>query len=261
MDGSTIPMTYQRKHTQGRHAEEDHSGPVRSVSTSASSTRSFEPGEQSTPTSTAAATNTAPVGSRMSEISPSLKAVAFGRNYFYSLGGTTPTLRKESDASDKDEKEEQQISRRHSHTTTLRYEWDVPFWAKESASKQPRSKIISLRNGRNANNKSNDRSSGESGEQTGVIQAVATAQSTLFLTFAGKVYQTGTLHGQVSVHPTALAIPLPIPCVELAAGRHFCLARMQGGIAVCSWGAGHFGQLVSRYRWFSFQQTCWPHVS
>ena len=43
--------------------------------------------------------------------------------------------------------------------------------------------------------------------------------------------------------PSTLTIPLPLPCVELAAGRHFCLARLEGGQAVLSWGAGHFGQL------------------
>ena len=180
------------------------------------------------------------------EVSPSLKAVAFGRNYFHALGGSIPTLSKDHGSGDTPQTSQRTTpSTQLSDTdTTLRYEWDVPFWMKENEIKQPRNKLISLRNGRNSINNPSNKKPGE-GDGDGVLQAVATAQSTVFLTMVGKVYQTGTLHGQVSFYPTAISMPLPIPCVELAAGRHFCLARMQGGIAVCSWGAGHFGQLVS----------------
>ena len=45
------------------------------------------------------------------------------------------------------------------------------------------------------------------------------------------------------ISPTTSTIALPLPVVELAAGRHFCLARLEGGLAVLSWGAGHFGKL------------------
>lgn len=76
-----------------------------------------------------------------------------------------------------------------------------------------------------------------------ISQVKCTAQSTLFLTEKGKVYQTGTLHGRKHMKPVPVTIPLPLKCAEISAGRHFCLARMEGGKAVVSWGAGHFGQL------------------
>ena len=76
-----------------------------------------------------------------------------------------------------------------------------------------------------------------------IEQAVATAQSTVYLTKTGKIYQTGTVHGQIYKTPTPIITKLPLPCVEIAAGRHFCLGRVKGGVAVFSWGAGHFGQL------------------
>ena len=47
----------------------------------------------------------------------------------------------------------------------------------------------------------------------------------------------------ILISPTKVEIPLPLKCVQIAAGRHFCLGRMEGGLAVVSWGAGHFGQL------------------
>ena len=76
-----------------------------------------------------------------------------------------------------------------------------------------------------------------------IDQVVASAQSTVFLTKTGKIYQTGTVHGQIYKTPTPIITKLPLPCVEIAAGRHFCLGRVKGGVAVFSWGAGHFGQL------------------
>jgi alpha-tubulin suppressor-like RCC1 family protein len=79
-------------------------------------------------------------------------------------------------------------------------------------------------------------------EDSRTTQIAASAQSTVFLTSSGRVYQTGTLHGHVIPFPTRVAIPLPIPAVQVSCGRHFCLALMQGGVVV-SWGAGHFGQL------------------
>ena len=72
-------------------------------------------------------------------------------------------------------------------------------------------------------------------------QIACTTASTLFLTKSGQVYQVGMLHGQQWQKPTKLEVRLPIPVGEVAAGRHFCLARC--GVAVVSWGAGHFGQL------------------
>jgi alpha-tubulin suppressor-like RCC1 family protein len=71
-----------------------------------------------------------------------------------------------------------------------------------------------------------------------VEQAVCTNQSTVFLTSDGKIYQTGTLHGQIFKSPTLVEIRYALKCVEIAAGRHFCLGRLEGGQAIVSWGAG-----------------------
>lgn len=76
-----------------------------------------------------------------------------------------------------------------------------------------------------------------------LIDVKCTIASTHFLTRSGKIYLCGTIHGQVKPFLTRITIPLPLKCVQLATGRHFCLARMEGGLAVCAWGAGHFGQL------------------
>jgi alpha-tubulin suppressor-like RCC1 family protein len=78
--------------------------------------------------------------------------------------------------------------------------------------------------------------SGPSGKT--IEQAVCTTQSTVFLTSEGKIYQTGTLHGQIYKSPTLVEIRYALKCVEIAAGRHFCLGRLEGGQAVVSWGAG-----------------------
>ena len=80
-------------------------------------------------------------------------------------------------------------------------------------------------------------------EDDPLIDVKCTIASSHFLTFSGKIYVCGTIHGQVKLSLTRITIPLPLKCVQLATGRHFCLARMEGGLAVCAWGAGHFGQL------------------
>ena len=82
------------------------------------------------------------------------------------------------------------------------------------------------------------------GEDDELIHVATSSTSSFFLTERGKVYTCGTLHGYVLPSLTQLVIQLPLKCVEIAAGRHFGLARMEGGLAVCSWGAGHFGQLA-----------------
>ncbi|GKY94328.1 hypothetical protein MPSEU_000398600 [Mayamaea pseudoterrestris] len=70
-----------------------------------------------------------------------------------------------------------------------------------------------------------------------------TAQSTIFLTKAGHLYQTGMLHGRLHATPQLVSLHVPLKCVQVAAGRHFVLGRLEGGRAVVSFGAGHFGQL------------------
>ena len=97
-----------------------------------------------------------------------------------------------------------------------------------------------------------------------IAPAACSSAATIFLSGErhNRIITRGTIHGRVmdpaqdtapsggstqqkpwTLSPSTVTIPLPLPCVELAAGRHFCLARMEGGLAVCSWGAGHFGQL------------------
>lgn len=77
-----------------------------------------------------------------------------------------------------------------------------------------------------------------------LIEIATTASSSVFLTKSGKVYSCGTIHGKIAPNLRQTVIQLPLKCVEIATGRHFALARMEGGLAVCSWGAGHFGQLA-----------------
>ena len=77
-----------------------------------------------------------------------------------------------------------------------------------------------------------------------LIQVSTSSASSIFLTKRGKVFACGMMHGTVLPQLTQMIIELPLKCVEIAAGRHFCVARMEGGLAVCSWGAGHFGQLA-----------------
>eukprot|EP00531_Pseudo-nitzschia_arenysensis_P014350 CAMPEP_0116153098 /NCGR_PEP_ID=MMETSP0329-20121206/21040_1 /TAXON_ID=697910 /ORGANISM="Pseudo-nitzschia arenysensis, Strain B593" /LENGTH=665 /DNA_ID=CAMNT_0003649937 /DNA_START=108 /DNA_END=2105 /DNA_ORIENTATION=- len=80
-------------------------------------------------------------------------------------------------------------------------------------------------------------------EDDPLVDVSCTIASTHFLTRSGGLYVCGTIHGQVKPQLSKITIPLPLKCVQLATGRHFCIARMEGGLAVCAWGAGHFGQL------------------
>lgn len=73
-----------------------------------------------------------------------------------------------------------------------------------------------------------------------VEQVCCTTSSSLILTKSGKVYQVGMLHGMLFAKPER--VPLTQKVLQLAGGRHFCLARCHNG-SVLSWGAGHFGQL------------------
>jgi alpha-tubulin suppressor-like RCC1 family protein len=120
------------------------------------------------------------------------RAMAFGRNYFYCMGGTS-------------------VSHfRDEHIGSLtRYTWDREPWNKHNKAS-------------NNNNEAED----------SVEQVACSAQATLFLTKSGKIYQTGTIHGRMYKTPCPINIPLPLKCVQISAGRHFCLGRMEGGLAV-----------------------------
>mmetsp|Transcript_952 Transcript_952/g.1179 ORF Transcript_952/g.1179 Transcript_952/m.1179 type:complete len:655 (-) Transcript_952:444-2408(-) len=73
-----------------------------------------------------------------------------------------------------------------------------------------------------------------------IKQLACTTTSSILLNEDGKIYQMGTIHGKQFTRPTRIS--MSVRAVEIAGGRHFCLARSASG-SVYSWGAGHFGQL------------------
>jgi alpha-tubulin suppressor-like RCC1 family protein len=73
-----------------------------------------------------------------------------------------------------------------------------------------------------------------------VQQLCCTTTSSLILTHSGKIYQVGMIHGLLRDKPERIFLSQKV--LEIAGGRHFCLARCNNG-SVVSWGAGHFGQL------------------
>lgn len=131
--------------------------------------------------------------------------IGFGTNYFHAFGGT---IEQELDIvqQEADEGQEEAIVKAHVFPNH-----DYP-WLKED-------------------------------KKDSVLQVVCSASCTIFLTQQGRVYQTGTMHGQVFSNPTRLIVAYPRKCVQISAGRHFCIAKLEQGIGVVSWGAGHFGQL------------------
>jgi len=161
------------------------------------------------------------------------RAFAFGRDYFYALGGTKPlgsrssatNLGTTTTASSKIDPTSSVVPSVDTSGIAV-YEWDIPPWATTQTTTM-----------------TSTTSNHSFPQEEEIQQTVCTTQATIFLTNKGHVYQTGTLHGHVFPLPTRIPIPLPLACVELSAGRHFCLGRMEGGVAVVSWGAGHFGQL------------------
>ena len=73
-----------------------------------------------------------------------------------------------------------------------------------------------------------------------VQQLCCTSSSSIILTKSGKIYHVGTLHGLIREKPERVYFNQRV--LQVAGGRHFCLARSEQGLVV-SWGAGHFGQL------------------
>ena len=153
--------------------------------------------------------------SEQDKLSTTTTAFAFGANYFYNLGGTQLVELKhqlthaKADPDVNDHPQDEDTT----ETVTAHALTHPAIWELEENSTE--------------------------------LQQVACSPggATHFLTSTGKVYSVGTLQGFVAPSPTRTTIPLPIPATKLSAGRHFCLALMEGGLAVCSWGAGHFGQL------------------
>jgi len=88
-----------------------------------------------------------------------------------------------------------------------------------------------------------------------------TTSSTLFLTCSGKIFHVGTMHGVLNSIPRQVTIPYPLPVANMACGRHYCLVLLQGGAAVLSWGAGHFGQLgLGPHVSVTSEPTLVPHL-
>jgi alpha-tubulin suppressor-like RCC1 family protein len=137
--------------------------------------------------------------------SSSVVAVGYGRNFFHNMGSATTISSLEHQTIDEITSNSVQAFELHSDSSNKRPPWEE--------------------------------------EDDPLVDVQCTITSSCFLTKGGKLYTCGTLHGIVLPTLTKIIIALPLKCVQIATGRHFCLARMEGGLAVCSWGAGHFGQL------------------
>ena len=144
--------------------------------------------------------------------------IGFGKNYYHNFGPTKQFQRKHISLVESEEEKTSPI-----HVSSYQFHNDDENEQPEQQQSQPLAPWDQ--------------------EDDPLIDVTCTIASTYFLTRSGKIYSCGTIHGQVRPSLTKLTIPLPLKCVQLATGRHFCLARMEGGLAVCAWGAGHFGQL------------------
>jgi alpha-tubulin suppressor-like RCC1 family protein len=159
-------------------------------------------------------------------MSPSQVVIGFGPNYFHTMGGAAPTrlkhlLQQDETSSSKSPNKKDNEDAHGIGTTNGDADTDalmVQTYKFSSATLWDK-------------------------EDDPIIQIACSSAASMFLTKNGKIYTCGTIHGKVQPSPIRKIIQLPLKCAEIAAGRHFCLARMEGGLAVCSWGAGHFGQL------------------
>ncbi len=138
--------------------------------------------------------------------------VGFGKNYYHNFGPARRVERKHVSLVETKEEEEEQA-------------------------------VLESYQFHNEDNQSSSDLTTPPWEDDPLVDVSCTIASTHFLTRSGSLYVCGTIHGQVRPTLSKITIPLPLKCVQLATGRHFCIARMEGGLAVCAWGAGHFGQL------------------
>jgi len=160
--------------------------------------------------------------------------VGFGKNYYYNFGPAQPSAlthchRENNNNNDSNSKDETDAtSASSSAISAYRFDNDDDNGEEKDGAKRSSSR---------------PNSTPWDQEDDDLVGVECTIASTHFLTRSGKVYSCGTVHGRVKPSLTRITIPLPLKCVQLATGRHFCLARMEGGQAVCARGAGHFGQL------------------
>ena len=153
------------------------------------------------------------------------KLISFGRCYHYAIPDTNRiSTRQFSRVHDNDEQQTARIP--------MPCEHDVV--APDVTSKQNSEIPVGQRW---ANDIPPWSSQGFEGDDDMTIRQIAcTFQSTLFLTASGKIYQQGLLHGfMMAPIPIKITIPLPLKCIQISAGRHFCLALLEGGLAVASW--------------------------
>ena len=194
------------------------------------------------------------------------RAMAFGRNYFHCLGGMIPVSAAAAAAESGCESQEDEPEHEESHedgtrtasstttTTTTTTDSKTTTLAEKDIFRQRsrRQRYVcyqSWDDNHQHHHSSNSLAScwnstnNTSTTDTTITSMSCTAQSTLMLTQSGKLYHTGMLHGRLYETPTPITLTVPLKCVQMAAGRHFLLARLEGGLAVVSFGAGHFGQL------------------
>jgi len=152
-------------------------------------------------------------------------AVGFGDNYFCQMGPATPTLRPPPPPPPHQQQSaEETTTPTTTPATTLSPEPVISYQfspdSLSSFSQPPWAQ-----------------------EDDELVSVSCTITSSYFLTKSGKIWHCGTMHGTICIPLTKKVIALPLKCVQIATGRQFCLARMEGGLAVCAWGASHFGQL------------------
>jgi hypothetical protein len=153
------------------------------------------------------------------------KLISFGRCYNYAIPDTCriSSTRNYNGVHDNDDQinSQMQINCEHdlvASDTSFQQDGDIPIGQRWANDIPPWS------------------SQSSEGDDMIINQIACTFQSTLFLTASGKIYQQGLLHGfMMAPLPVKVNIPLPLKCIQISAGRHFCLALLEGGVAVASW--------------------------
>lgn len=183
---------------------------------------------------------------------PRFRAMAFGRNYFHCMGGMieSPYRSAASPPNVDEQNPSPQLPAGESDSCQEDAGMASEFFVKEPTQAPHVDSALMAHytswDAHHCNRLASCWSADADAKDTdeSVVTSIAcSAQSTLFLTRSGKLYQTGMLHGRLYTRPQNIRLQVPLKCVQIAAGRHFCLARLEGGRAVLSFGAGHFGQL------------------
>lgn len=152
-------------------------------------------------------------------------AIGFGSNFYWAIACANTSTNIVTATVD-DKNHNACICQWTSHNT--------PPWKATTQQQQSTTGIMKKKKQHHDNNPNHD-----------IIESVVcSAQSTIYLTKSGDIYQHGTMHGMVYARPVRIALPpLPFKIKEISAGRHHAIALFDMGVGVVSWGAGHFGQL------------------